>query len=93
MPVTLEDNPIRQLRDLYGMNRTEFCQALGISYPYVSNMEAGRQPATAKALEKASGLGVDVRDLVEKNNAWLEELRAASAAALVGRVPGGGKDV
>lgn len=39
---------VRQLREMRGLNVTELAGAIGYSYSYLSNIEAGRKPLTPK---------------------------------------------
>jgi transcriptional regulator with XRE-family HTH domain len=47
---------LRAFRELRGLKVGEFATALGISYAYLSNIEAGRKRLTPQLLVKASGL-------------------------------------
>lgn len=47
---------LRTLRELRGHKVGEFAQALGVSYSYLSNIEAGRKRLTPQLLAKAAFL-------------------------------------
>lgn len=50
---------IRQLREMRGYTPDQFANAVGISRPYLSNIEAGRKPLTEILLARiAKELGV-----------------------------------
>jgi transcriptional regulator with XRE-family HTH domain len=45
---------LRTLRETRGFNTSEFAAELGISYAYLSNIEAGRKRLTEQLLAKAA---------------------------------------
>ena len=47
---------LRELRTRDGWSLGDFANKLGISYAYLSNIEAGRKPLTNQLLAKASHL-------------------------------------
>lgn len=47
---------LRALRETRGWKLGDFATELGISYAYLSNIEAGRKPLTNQLLAKASAL-------------------------------------
>ncbi len=51
---------LRQLREIRGLKVGELANALGISYAYLSNIEAGRKRLTPQLLAKAANV-LDVR--------------------------------
>lgn len=55
---------IRELRKAQGMSLRKFALMVGISYPYLSNVETGKQSPTVDVLDRiAQGLDVDIREL------------------------------
>ena len=55
---------IRTAREAQGLSLRRFALMVGISYPYLSNVENGKQAPTVDMLERiARGLGMDIRDL------------------------------
>lgn len=55
---------IRQMREAQGISLRKFALMIGISYPYLSNIETGRQAATIDVIDRiAQGLGVEIREL------------------------------
>lgn len=55
---------IRALREREGISLRKFALMVGVSYPYLSRVENGKQAATVDVLDKiARGLGVDIREL------------------------------
>ena len=87
-----EVNPLRVLRESYGLNRKEFCDATGVRYVYLSNMEVGRVRATPTALAPLAQFGIDVDDLVSRNDEWLVGVRESAAAGLRAKMRGGVAD-
>lgn len=50
---------LKKLHEMRGHNVNEFSEQLGISYSYLSNIEAGRKPLTDRLLARAASvLGV-----------------------------------
>ena len=55
---------IRRERERQGLSLRKFALMIGISYPYLCNVEHGKQAATIDAIDKiARGLGIEIRDL------------------------------
>ena len=55
---------IRELREQQGFSLRKFALMVDLSYPYLSNIETGKQAATVDSLDKiARGLDVEIRDL------------------------------
>jgi transcriptional regulator with XRE-family HTH domain len=55
-------NTLRTIREIRGYKLGEFATELGISYAYLSNIEAGRKRLTPQLLAKAAVL-LDVRQI------------------------------
>ena len=63
---------LRQLREMRGFTPDEFANEIGISRPYLANIEAGRKPLTEFLLAKcASTLGV--RQIVFVRDGYFSE--------------------
>ena len=63
---------LRQLREMRGFTPDEFANEIGISRPYLANIEAGRKPLTEVLLAKcASTLGV--RQIVFVRDGYFSE--------------------
>lgn len=59
------DNPIRVWREHRQMSASAVAQAVGVSAPYMSQLEAGKRKASHKVLRKlAEVLALDVDDLI-----------------------------
>jgi ribosome-binding protein aMBF1 (putative translation factor) len=59
------ENPIRVRRTRRGMSVRDLATETGLSEPYISQIEAGKEDASLAALEKiAETLRVDLNDLV-----------------------------
>lgn len=55
---------IRELRKGQDISLRDFATMIGLSYPYLSNIENGKQAATVDTLDRiAQGLDVPIRDL------------------------------
>lgn len=54
---------IRQVREMRGYKPDEFASKIGISRPYLANIEAGRKPLTEVLLARISG-ALDVEQIV-----------------------------
>lgn len=51
---------LKQLREMRGYKADQFASEIGISRPYLANIEAGRKPLTEVLLARAAeSLGVD----------------------------------
>jgi len=57
---------LRTLRSTRGWKLGEFATALGVSYAYLSNIEAGRKPLTDQLLAKSARL-LDVEQIAIKH--------------------------
>lgn len=55
---------IRKLRQAQGISLRKFALMIGMSYPYLSNVENAKQAVTIDGIERiAKGLDIDIRDL------------------------------
>lgn len=55
---------VRRLREREGISLRKFALMVGVSYPYLSNVENGKQAVTIDVMDRiARGLGVEIRDL------------------------------
>ena len=62
------ENPIRVWREFRGMNQQQLAQAVGISIPYLSQMEAGKRQGSLQVLKAfARALNLTLDDLVSEN--------------------------
>lgn len=57
---------LRTIRSTRGWKLGEFATAIGVSYAYLSNIEAGRKPLTDQLLAKAARL-LDVEQIAIKH--------------------------
>lgn len=68
---------IRTLREAHGWRVSDFAIAIGVSQPYLSNMEAGRKRAPAHILRKvATVLNVPLAALVSASYPGITEAAA-----------------
>jgi DNA-binding XRE family transcriptional regulator len=59
------ENPIKLWREHRALTASALAQQLGISRPYLSQLEAGKRQASLAVLRRlAAALGVDIDDLV-----------------------------
>lgn len=63
---------IRQLREMRGYTPDQFANEVGISRPYLSNIEAGRKPLTEILLARIS-LKLGVGQIVICRDGYFEE--------------------
>ncbi len=60
-----QDTPLRILRKDRGLTQQELADAVGLSRPYLTEMEKGRKPGSVKTLRAlANALSVDTRHLL-----------------------------
>jgi DNA-binding XRE family transcriptional regulator len=64
------ENPLRVWREYRGLTQETLAQAVGVGKSYISQIEAGKKPGSAKVLKAlASALSLDVDDLLDKKAA------------------------
>lgn len=63
---------LRTIRETKGFKLGEFATELGISYAYLSNIEAGRKRLTPQLLAKSAAL-LDVRQVALVRDGYFDE--------------------
>lgn len=60
------ENPLRVWREYRGLTQETLAQAIGVGKSYISQIEAGKKPGSAKVLKAlATALSLDVDDLLD----------------------------
>lgn len=63
------ENPIRVWREYRKLTQQLLAEKVGISKPYLSQIESGKRNGTSEILKRlAQVLNIDMEDLVETNN-------------------------
>lgn len=74
---TVQDNPLRRLREGFTASRADFCRRYRLGYQSVALAEVGLVPNPANLIRVLSGLtGQQPAELLAAHRAWLENTTA-----------------
>lgn len=79
-------SPVVELRQKFGLTRTELANALQVKYDLVYQAEVGRSRIPKKARAALAELGIDYDDLNKRQDEWAEERARCIRAEVLARV-------
>jgi len=78
-------SPLRELREGLGLTLGDMAAALGVLYSSYYNAETGLGAIPKRARFALEELGVDVRDLLERQAEWIEDRAADRRQAILAK--------